>query len=390
MNRFVNRALVAAILLCGPVLLAGTESYDYKQAPPTITHAEPWQFTIAIPGWLASTNGTIGINGVDANIDVPVSDILQHFDAILAGRVEAQKGPFGIYGESIYIGLSDVAEVKGLINNIHETADSIFFDGALSWRFVNQPRWWLDFTAGTHYANVYEQLTLNGDVVQIHQTSKLFVTNISDDLEARLNNDISNSQFLAALTSTIESDIVSRIDPHGALDRHQRNPRILIGPLGGRIHEDVSNDVEDFIQAKEAALRIRINALHLIGDARRAAVHRIVAAAEAKIADQLASVLDTKFHQTISRVDDWFDPDVGLRWRYNFNRTYYTAVRGEIGGFGVGADLMWQVEAMLGVNLTRNIFTEVGYRAFGADFENDNFRFDVVLHGPQITTGITF
>ncbi len=51
---------------------------------------------------------------------------------------------------------------------------------------------------------------------------------------------------------------------------------------------------------------------------------------------------------------------------------------------------MWEVEAMLGVNLTRNIFTEVGYRALGADFENNNFVFDTVLHGPQITTGITF
>src|SRR5262249_46368509 len=244
--------------------------------------------------------------------------------------------------------------------------------------------------AGTHYANVYEQLELHSDPALIQQTSQQFVDNISDDLEARLNNDISHSEFLATLTSTIESDIASRIDSHGALDRHQRNPRIPIGPLGGRIHEEVSNVVEDFIQAKEAALRIRIDALHLMGEARRAAVHRIVAAAETNIADQLAHVLNMKFHQTISRVDDWFDPYVGLRWRYNFNKKYYTAVRGEIGGFGVGADLMWEVEAMVGVNLTHNIFTEVGYRALGDDFENDNFRFDVVLHGPQITTGITF
>jgi len=51
---------------------------------------------------------------------------------------------------------------------------------------------------------------------------------------------------------------------------------------------------------------------------------------------------------------------------------------------------MWQVEGVLGINLTRNIFTEIGYRALAADFENGNFTFDTVLHGPQITTGITF
>src|SRR5207244_3655397 len=262
-----------------------------ETAPPTVTESEPWQFTIAVPGWLSSMDGTIGVRGVNANIDVPVTEILQHFDAILAGRVEAQKGPFGIFGEVIYIGLSDGAQINGLINNIHETVDTTYVDGALSWRLVNQPRWSLDFAAGTHYTTVYEQLELHSDPILIQQTSEQFVTNISDDLEARLNNDISNKDFLATVGSMIESDIV------------------------------------------------------------------------AQIANQLSRILDAKLGQTIARQDDWFDPYLGLRGRYNFNKTFYTAVRGEIGGFGVGADLMWEVEAMLGVNLTRNIFTEVGYRA---------------------------
>ena len=92
----------------------------------------------------------------------------------------------------------------------------------------------------------------------------------------------------------------------------------------------------------------------------------------------------------MSKDDYWFDPYVGLRGRYNFNKTYYTGARGEIGGFGVGADLMWEVETVVGINLTRSIFTEIGYRALGGNFEDRDFRFDVVLHGPQITTGITF
>ena len=376
---------VVSSLRAGSMELAPKEA-----ASPSITQSEPWQFTIAAPGWLASLNGTIGVRGVDANIDIPVNEVLQHLDMAFAARAEAQKGPFGIYGELIYIGLSDDAQVRGLINNIHEQVDLTLVDGALSWRLFNQPRWSLDFAAGTHYSNVYEQLTLNGDVVEIHQASEQFVTNITDDLIARLNNDISNSQFLATLTSTIESDILSQIDPHNHLDRNQRNPRIPIGPLAGHIHEDVSKVVTDFITAKEAALRIRIDALHLVGAARRAAVSRIVSAAETKIADQLAAVLDTKLDQNISRDDYWFDPYVGLRGRYKFNKAFYTAVRGEIGGFGVGADLMWEVEGVIGINLTRSIFTEVGYRALGGNFENDDFKFDAVMHGPQITTGITF
>ena len=123
------------------------------------------------------------------------------------------------------------------------------------------------------------------------------------------------------------------------------------------------------------------------GVARRDAVDRVVNAAKARIANQLALRLNKSLSQTLSKDDYWFDPYVGLRGRYNFNKTYYTAVRGEIGGFGVGADLMWEVEGVIGINLTRSIFTEIGYRALGGNFEDRDFRFDVVMHGPQITTG---
>jgi hypothetical protein len=370
-------------------LRAGTIELQPKEtAPPTITQSEPWQFTIAVPGWLASMNGTIGVRGVNADIDVPVTEVLQHLDMIFAARAEAQKGPFGIFGEVFYIGLSDNTQINRMINNIHEQVDLTLVDGALSWRLFNQPRWSLDFAAGTHYTSVYERLELHNDPAAIQRASEQFVNDIATDLRERLDQDISNSEFLQILKSTIKENIISRIGDR--LEGHERHPNIPIGPLGERIRQKVANVVEDFIDLKLDALRARIDALHLRGEARRAAVARAVNAAKAQIANQLASTLNAKLSQTLSRDDYWFDPYVGLRARYNFNKTYYTAVRGEIGGFGVGADVMWEVETVVGINLTRCIFTEIGYRALGANFEENNFKFDVVTHGPQITTGITF
>ncbi len=380
----------AVFAIIGRVGAGSLELAPKETAPPSITESEPWQFTIAVPGWLPSIGGTIGVRGVNADIDIGVDQILQHLDMIFAIRAEAQKGSFGIYGEFLYVGLSDNTQINGLINNVHEQVDPYLIDGGLSWRLFNQPRWSLDFAAGTHYSSVYERLELHSDPIAIDQASEQFVDNIADHLRDRLNQDISNSQFIARLKSTIEADIVSRIDNRNSLERHQRRPNIPIGPLLGVIEEEVAQVVQQFIQAKEVALRTRIDALKLKGAARRAAVARAVNAAEVQITHQLASTLDMKLSQTIARDDDWFDPYVGLRGRYNFNKTVYTAVHGEIGGFGVGADLMWQVEGVIGINLTRSIFTEIGYRALGADFEDNNFVFDVVMHGPQITTGITF
>jgi hypothetical protein len=378
-------ALFAAVggLAAGPVELEPKEA-----PPPTITQTEPWHFTIAAPGWMAGMTGTTGLHGIDADVDIDFGEILRHLDMIFAMRVEADKGPFGIYGELIYMSLSDSADVNGLVQKVDVRVDQYLADGGLSWRFINQPRWSLDLTAGTHYTNLYERLTLHRDTVAIDEASVQFVDNISAALRNRLNEDISNSGFITALKSAIATDITNRID--NSLGGEQRRPTVPIAPLGGRIREDVAQRVERFIQAQEAALQARIDALKLAGAARRAAVDQAVKAAKAQIANQLAFRLDKRLNQTFSKADYWFDPYIGLRGRYNFNKVFYTGVRGEIGGFGVGSDLMWEVEGVIGINLTHCIFTEVGYRALSVDYENNGFLFDTITHGPQITTGITF
>src|SRR5262249_41088702 len=251
----------------------------------------------------------------------------------------------------------------------------------------NQPRWSLDLAAGMHYTNVYEKLELHSDPTLIQQTSERFVDDVAADLRERLDHDISKGEFIDALKSSIRSVIVSRIGDR--LEDHERHPSIPIGPLGGRIRQEIAQRVENFIEENRAALEAKIDALHLRGEARRAAVQRAVNAAKARLANQLALRLNKSLSQTLSKDDYWFDGYGGLRFRYNFNKTIYTAVRGEVGR-GVVSDLMWEVEGVIGLNWTRNIFTEVGYRGLGSDFEDNNFRFDVVMHGPQITTGITF
>ena len=88
---FLAGALFAIV---GRISAGSLELPPKETAPPTITQSEPWQFTIAAPGWLASMNGTIGVRGVNADIDVPVDEVLQHLDMIFAMRAEARSGIF--------------------------------------------------------------------------------------------------------------------------------------------------------------------------------------------------------------------------------------------------------------------------------------------------------
>src|SRR4030095_6819335 len=251
----LGASLFATLVLSTQRLVAGPEPYTTSKevAPPTITQSEPWQFTIAVPGWMAGLDGTIGVRGVNADIDVTFPDILHHLDMIFSARAEAHK------------------------------AHLTWLHAALSGRLSNQPRGSLDFAAGTHYTNVYERLELHNDPAAIQRASEQFVNDIAADLRERLHQDSSNSEFLQILKSTIKENIISRIGDR--LEDHERHPNIPIGPLGGRIRQKGANVVEDFIDLKLDALRARIDALHLRGEARRAAVARAVNAAKAHIAN---------------------------------------------------------------------------------------------------------
>src|SRR6266496_2768992 len=170
---FCAGAVLATAVLSAPLLFAGPEPYTTSKeaAPPTITQSEPWQFTIAVPGWMPGMTGTTGLHGIDADVDIDFGQILRHLDMIFAMRAEADKGPFGIYGELIYMSLSDSADVNGLVQKVDVRVDQYLADAGLSWRFINQPRWSLDLTTGSHYTNLYERLTLQRDTVAIGEAS---------------------------------------------------------------------------------------------------------------------------------------------------------------------------------------------------------------------------
>src|SRR5947209_13457357 len=115
---YLAGALFAAVggVAAGPVELESKETAP----PPTITQSEPWQFTLAAPGWLASLDGTIGVRGVNADIDVPIDEVLQHLDMIFAMRAEAQKGHFGLYSALCYVEPPDTYHRNVTFIRIHD------------------------------------------------------------------------------------------------------------------------------------------------------------------------------------------------------------------------------------------------------------------------------
>jgi hypothetical protein len=114
---------------------------------------------------------------------------------------------------------------------------------------------------------------------------------------------------------------------------------------------------------------------------------------KAQLASQIANTLTTQLNRSGSFYDDWFDPLIGLRGRLNLSKAFYLTAETDIGGFGIGSDIAWQGYAALGCDITRNIYSEVGYRALYDEFRDEsdhNFLYQMWLQGVQITIGLNF
>ncbi len=84
------------------------------------------------------------------------------------------------------------------------------------------------------------------------------------------------------------------------------------------------------------------------------------------------------------------DPIVGARILCDLTENWSASVKGDVGGFGIGVDLAWEVTALLGYRLSESATLRVGYRAQSMQHERGSRDLDVLLHGPIIGVSFAF
>lgn len=83
--------------------------------------------------------------------------------------------------------------------------------------------------------------------------------------------------------------------------------------------------------------------------------------------------------------DTWTDPIIGFRGQSELSERFFLRYNADIGGFGVGSDLVWQAFLGLGYRITESASLAVGYRGLGVDYTSGDYNtLDVVNHGPVI------
>jgi hypothetical protein len=91
-----------------------------------------------------------------------------------------------------------------------------------------------------------------------------------------------------------------------------------------------------------------------------------------------------------SGTNTWADPIVGLRGRYYVSRAVFLNGYGDVGGFGAGSELSWQVLGAIGVQAARWCDVQLGYRALGFEYGSGNRKQEITTHGPIIGATIRF
>lgn len=91
----------------------------------------------------------------------------------------------------------------------------------------------------------------------------------------------------------------------------------------------------------------------------------------------------------VSDTKTWFDPIFAARASTKIkDGDWKLALSGDIGGFGMGSDLTWQVRPTVGYQFTNVFAMDLSYRWLGIDYKTgagpNRFLYDMVISGPEL------
>jgi hypothetical protein len=86
----------------------------------------------------------------------------------------------------------------------------------------------------------------------------------------------------------------------------------------------------------------------------------------------------------------WWDPLIGVRALLPFAENWTAVGYGDIGGFGVGSDLTYQLIAGVNWQISKVVSAKFGYRYLYQDYEKNGFIWDMAASGFYLGAGFRF
>jgi hypothetical protein len=94
--------------------------------------------------------------------------------------------------------------------------------------------------------------------------------------------------------------------------------------------------------------------------------------------------------QKFSTSQNWVDPLLGARLQTPLSPKLRFTLLGDVGGFGAGSELEWQVATFLGYQLNQRFTLQAGYRYLDVNYRSGGFKYDVAMSGMLLGATIRF
>jgi hypothetical protein len=365
-----------------------------------------WSFILEPYLWGLGVDGTVGVKRFDTHVDYNPLTVVKHLDWGIMAEAEVRKGKWGILGDGFFAQLSATGDPPGpLYNNANIKLQQGMVELALAYRIIDDRRGFLDIYAGARYNYFGIDIDASVDDAGIQDVSDDAAQRIFGAVGARVQGAVdAEVQKLASFgdeEAILEDDARNRIALGVESDLQTRLRRELASsdPLREavsdadviRIARGLSGEYRAFLDAvleeRLAQARARLDP----GEAQAVAnAQARVAQAEKKLSKALSKELENRLPTSKSGDQWWIDPIIGLRTQINFTRWLFLALQGDVGGFGAGSQIAWFASGSIGINFTRNIFLETGYRYFYMDHVENEVTYDAAQSGLFMGVGVKF
>lgn len=413
-KKFPDMKYVKSAILGSSAILAASISSAFGgavetsviQTPPAAP-ASDWVFQGTIYGWLPGLDGDVGVDGFAVGVDESFIDILPDVNMFTMLRFEARRAKWGVIADGFYVDLGTSASPPG---NLYGSADfglkQFLGELSIAYRVYESPSGFVDLYAGARYNGF--KIDLGGSLNQagIQTVSNSTSAKVVSSTEARAEAIAAPviASYQAAATAerlAIEADLAADIqaDVEGQVKNDvEKRVNAILSDNGIRQRDLSGGDfarnikvVRDELTAATAQLEVA--KLRATVDA---SAQADVAAAEARVQKSekdLAKAINGKLNTLPTKKSadlDWVDPIVGFRAQWNINDKWFLAGKSDIGGFGVGSELAWTLQATVGYRVNETSSLELGYRYLHTDYDNDSVLYDVAEAGIYMSYNIKF
>lgn len=411
--RLHPRSLFAGMLGAAVACLATTAHSETPSA---------WTYKVTPYLWAPTFSGDVSAGPASVPVDASFSDYMGDLAGALLLMGEVRRDRAVVLLDGIWMRLEDdVKTSRAAFSMIDVQLDMVLLEAAAGYDVISNDRHQLLLLAGARYVDMTVEVDLTVNVAAAEATTRQVFEQTTETLTASIKREVNSKKNQIA-------DSLPRGRPGAVADHVADEIRDLrVGTvevdlpvpfLADQRSVDIADEQRAYAEALQRAVAERAasvieSELSPIERQNPDLVKRAISKAASESVDQLKNNISSEARRELEKAEDnlvaavgsnvnelgeeeftsstdWVDPFIGARLTSRLTDRAFSIVYGDIGGFGVGSELTWQVFAGLGWQINPRVTIEAGYRYLAIDYEDGELEADLDLKGFALGVGYSF